>query len=77
MNDADQVRSKALTTNSAGGGVADKLGNMYELSWAVHHALRCIQDGRCAITLEDLDPDLADGSEFTFVDERHRRRHTG
>ena len=25
---------------------------------------------RCAITLEDLDPDLAAGFEFTFVDKR-------
>jgi hypothetical protein len=32
--------------------------------------LRCLQDERRSITLEDLDPDLADGSEFTFVDER-------
>lgn len=53
----------------AGGGLADKLGNKYELAWAVHHALRCIQDERRSITLEDLDPELADGSEFTFVDE--------
>lgn len=65
MKDAD----KALRRTSAGGGVADKLGNTYELSWAVHYALRCIQDERRAITLEDLDPALADGSEFTFVDE--------
>lgn len=70
MKDADKVQAEALRRNSAGGGVADKLGNTYELSWAVHYALRCIQDERRAITLEDLDPDLADGSEFTFVDER-------
>lgn len=70
MKDVDQARTTALRKNGAGGGVADKLGNNYELSWAVHHALRCIQDERCSITLEDLDPDLADGSEFTFVDER-------
>ncbi|WP_265521158.1 hypothetical protein [Oerskovia flava] len=69
MEDAEQAHTTALRKSSAGGGVADKLGNKYELSWAVHHALRCIQDERCAITLEDLDPDLADGSEFTFVDE--------
>lgn len=54
---------------NAGGGVADKLGNRYELAWAVHYALRCVQDERCSLTLEDLDPELADGSEFTFVDE--------
>jgi hypothetical protein len=69
MKDVDQGRTTALRRTSAGGGVADKLGNMYELSWAVHHALRCIQDERRSITLEDLDPDLAQGSEFTFVDE--------
>ncbi len=69
MKDADKVQAKALRRNGAGGGVADKLGNTYELSWAVHYALRCIQDERRAITLEDLDPDLADGSEFTFVNE--------
>ncbi|MET4097708.1 hypothetical protein [Arthrobacter sp. UYCu712] len=69
MKDADKVQAKVLRRNGAGGGVADKLGNTYELSWAVHYALRCIQDERRAITLEDLDPDLADGSEFTFVDE--------
>ena len=69
MTDVDQGRTTALRRTSAGGGVADKLGNMYELSWAVHHALRCLQDQRCSITLEDLDPDLAQGSEFTFVDE--------
>lgn len=70
MEDVTQARTTALRANSAGGGVADKLGNNYELSWAVHHALRCIQDERRSITFEDLDPDLAKGSEFTFVDER-------
>lgn len=58
-----------MRSANASGGVADKLGNRYELAWAVHHALRCIQDERRSLTLEDLDPDLADGSEFTFVDE--------
>ncbi|TCK59267.1 hypothetical protein EDF27_3790 [Curtobacterium sp. PhB136] len=53
----------------AGGGTADKLGNRYELALAVHEALRCLQDERRHITLEDLDPELADGSEFTLVDE--------
>jgi len=62
------VEGQARKTG-AGGGVADKMGNKYELSWAVHVALQCIQDERRAITVEDLDPDLADGSEFTFVDE--------
>ena len=69
MKDVDQGRTLALGKNSASGGVADKLGNRYELSWAVHHALRCIQDEQRSITMEDLDPDLAQGSEFTFVDE--------
>lgn len=66
----DSERSpRAHRVVGAGGGVADKLGNKYELAWAVHHALRCIQDERRSITLEDLDPELADGSEFTCVDE--------
>jgi hypothetical protein len=53
----------------ASGGVADKLGNKYELAWAVRYAIFCIQDERRSITLEDIDPELADGSEFTYVDE--------
>lgn len=53
----------------AGGGVADKLGNKYELAWAIRHALLCVQDDRRSITLEEIDPDLADGSEFTYVNE--------
>ncbi len=53
----------------ASGGTADKLGNRYELALAVHEALWCLQDERRHITLEDLDPDLADGSEFTLEDE--------
>ena len=69
MKDAAQARTTAQPKSSASGGVADKLGNRYELAWAVHHALRCIQDERRSITLEDLDPDLAEGSEFTYVDE--------
>ncbi|WP_369374496.1 hypothetical protein AB1046_09060 [Promicromonospora sp. Populi] len=70
MEDVDQSGTTAPRRSSASGGVADKLGNQYELSWAIHHALRCIQDERRSITFEDLDPDLAEGSEFTFVDER-------
>lgn len=69
MKDVDQSDTTAPRKTGAGGGVADKLGNRYELSWAVSHALRCIQDERRSITFEDLDPDLAEGSEFTFVDE--------
>ena len=69
MRDVDQAHATIRRKNNASGGVADKLGNNYELSWAVHHALRCLQEERRAITLEDMDPDLAEGSEFTFVDE--------
>ncbi|AWB92153.1 hypothetical protein C3E78_08045 [Aeromicrobium chenweiae] len=53
----------------AGGGVADKLGNKYELAWAIRHALLCIMDGRRSLTLEEIDPGLADGSEFTYINE--------
>ncbi len=51
----------------ASGGVADKLGNKYELAWAIRYALFCIQDERRSLTLEAIDPELADGSEFTYV----------
>ncbi len=54
----------------ASGGVADKLGNKYELAWAIRYALLCIQDQRRSLTLEAIDPDLADGSEFTYVNEQ-------
>ena len=53
----------------ASGGVADKLGNKYELAWAIRYALFCIQDERRSLTLEAIDPELADGSEFTYVNE--------
>lgn len=53
----------------ASGGVADKLGNKYELAWAIRHALLCIGDERRSLTLEEIDPELADGSEFTYVNE--------
>ncbi|WP_205913832.1 hypothetical protein [Rhodococcoides fascians] len=53
----------------ASGGVADKLGNKYELSWAIRHALYCIQNEHRSLTLEDIDPELARGSEFTYVNE--------
>jgi len=53
----------------ARGGVADKLGNKYELAWAIRHALLCITDERRSLTLEEIDPELADGSEFTYVNE--------
>lgn len=50
------------------GGAADKMGNRYEGIWAVRHALYCIQSETSAMTLEELDPELAKGSEFTFVE---------
>lgn len=53
----------------AGGGVADKLGNKYELAWAVRHALLCIRNEHRSLTLEEIDPALADGSEFTYINE--------
>jgi len=48
------------------GGETDKLGNKYELAWAIRHALYCILDGRRALTTEDVDPDAGKGSEFTY-----------
>ena len=50
------------------GGAADKMGNRYEGIWAVRHALYCLQSDTRAMTLEELDPELAKGSEFTFVE---------
>lgn len=47
------------------GGPADKLGNRFELRWAVHHALFCVSSA-AKITFEPIHPDLALGSEFTF-----------
>ena len=55
--------------SGSSGGVADKLGNKYELAWAIRHALFCIQDQRRSLTLEEIDPELADGSEFTYANE--------
>lgn len=48
------------------GGEADKLGNKYELAWAVRHALYCVRNDRCALTLEDNDVEVGRGSEFTY-----------
>ena len=48
------------------GGEADKLGNRYEAAWAVRHALYCILDSSRSFTAEDIDVDLAKGSEFTY-----------
>lgn len=49
------------------GGEADKLGNRYELAWAIRHALYCIGDARHSLTLEDVDVEVGKGSEFTFA----------
>lgn len=48
------------------GGESDKLGNKFELAWAIHHALRCVLDDRCALTVEDNDTEVGQGSEFTY-----------
>lgn len=48
------------------GGETDKLGNKYELAWAIRHALYCILDDRRSLTAEDIDPDVGKGSEFTY-----------
>ena len=48
------------------GGEADKLGNRYELAWAVRHALYCVLDDRCALIVEDNDTEVGQGSEFTY-----------
>ena len=49
------------------GGEADKLGNRYELAWAVRHALYCITDGDHSLVVEDVDGEIGKGSEFTFT----------
>lgn len=49
------------------GGEADKLGNKYEAAWAIRHALYCLLDERRSLTLEDVDAELGQGSEFTYV----------
>ena len=69
MKDTAQPCKPTSRVQGASGGFADKMGNKYELSWAVYYALQCIQDERRSITYEELDPELAYGSEFTFVDE--------
>ena len=69
MKDTAQPSKPTSRVQGASGGFADKMGNKYELSWAVYYALQCIQDERRSITYEELDPELAYGSEFTFVDE--------
>lgn len=48
------------------GGEADKLGNRYEAAWAIRHALYCLTDDAYSLTLEDIDSELGQGSEFTY-----------
>ncbi|WP_374460219.1 hypothetical protein [Microbacterium sp.] len=69
MGQGEEHPQSAARPTGVGGGMADKLGNKYELSWAIYHALQCLRDERRSMTFEDVDPDLAEGSEFTFVDE--------
>lgn len=49
------------------GGESDKLGNKFELAWAIRHALHCVHDDRCALIVEDNDTEVGRGSEFTFA----------
>ena len=49
------------------GGESDKLGNKFELAWAIRHALHCVHDDRCALIVEDNDTEVGQGSEFTFA----------
>ncbi len=49
------------------GGEADKLGNRYELAWAIRYALYCLRDESRSLTVEEVDVDLGKGSEFTYV----------
>lgn len=48
------------------GGETDKLGNKFELAWAIRHALYCVLDDRRALTAEDVDAEVGRGSEFTY-----------
>lgn len=50
------------------GGEADKLGNRYEASWTVHHALFCLPSDERSLTVEDINPELNNGAEFTYVE---------
>ena len=51
MKDTAQPSKPTSRVQGASGGFADKMGNKYELSWAVYYALQCIQDERRSITL--------------------------
>lgn len=64
------------------GGETDKLGNRYELAWAIRHAFYCMLDDRRALTAEDIDIEVGRGSEFTYdtglVTEAHQlKRQNG
>lgn len=64
------------------GGEADKLGIKYELAWTIRHALYCIFNDRSSLTMEDIDPEVGKGSEFTYdtglVTEAHQlKRQNG
>lgn len=48
------------------GGEADKLGNKFEAAWVVRHALYCLLDPNVSLAAEDIDLELAQGSEFTY-----------
>lgn len=48
------------------GGESDKLGNKFELAWAIRHALSCVLNDRCALIVEDNDTEVGRGSEFTY-----------
>ncbi len=48
------------------GGESDKLGNRYELAWAIRHALYCILDEGRSLVTEDVDAEIGKGSEFTY-----------
>ena len=50
------------------GGESDKLGNRYEASWTVHHALFCLSSDDRSLTVEDIDPELNNGVEFSYVE---------
>jgi hypothetical protein len=54
------------TSMARPGGAAGKLGDQYELSWAARHALKCLLEPGDSISLEEFDPDLSRGSEFTY-----------
>ena len=48
------------------GGTADKLGNRYEVLWAIDQLLGVVDGTTAALTLEPLDADESRGIEFTI-----------